>query len=110
MRHVFVCILFLLSLWSSSLGQRKLGPQSKALVLKNATVIDATGAPARHNMTVVIVGNRITAIGKTGKLIIPKGAQVLDATGKYLIPGLWDMHAHALRRDRIETFLPLFIA
>jgi imidazolonepropionase-like amidohydrolase len=100
----------LLSLWTPSLGQQRLDDQSKILVLNNATVIDATGAPARHNMTVVIVGNRITAIGKTGKLVIPKGAQVLDATGKYLIPALWDMHAHALRRDRIETFLPLLVA
>ncbi|MDQ3684782.1 MAG: amidohydrolase family protein [Acidobacteriota bacterium] len=45
-------------------------------------------------MTVVITGERITTLGRTGKVRLPKGAQVINASGKFLIPGLWDMHTH----------------
>jgi imidazolonepropionase-like amidohydrolase len=66
----------------------------KALVFTHVTVIDVTGAPAKSDMTVVINGNRITSVGKSGKIRIPKDAQIFDATSKFLIPGLWDMHVH----------------
>lgn len=80
--------------------------QPKQLVFTHVTVIDATGAPANSDMTVVITGDRITEIGKTSKVSVPKNAQVVDATGKFLIPGLWDMHVHWYLKD----YLPLFIA
>ncbi len=57
-------------------------------------------------MSVFITGGRITAIEKTGKVHPPRGAQVIDATGKFLIPGLWDMHAHYFD----PAYLSLFIA
>ncbi|MHC4560056.1 MAG: ankyrin repeat domain-containing protein [Planctomycetota bacterium] len=68
--------------------------QQKTLVFTHVTVIDATGAPAQPDMTVVIKGDRIEALDKTDKLTIPRNSQVVDATGKFLIPGLWDMHTH----------------
>ena len=68
--------------------------QTKALVVTNVTVIDATGAPARPDMTVVISNGRISAIGPSGLIKAPPGSEVIDAAGKYLIPGLWDMHLH----------------
>jgi hypothetical protein len=55
-------------------------------------VIDATGAPPRPDVSVVITDGRIAAIGRD--LPRPPGARVVDATGKFLIPGLWDMHVH----------------
>jgi ankyrin repeat protein len=70
------------------------GLGQKALVFTHVTVIDATGAPAKPDMTVVIKGGRIAALGKTAKLDVPKNEHVVDATGKFLIPGLWDMHTH----------------
>jgi imidazolonepropionase-like amidohydrolase len=70
------------------------------------TVIDATGAEAKSDMTVVITGDRITTIGKAAEVKIPKDAQVVEAAGKFLIPGLWDMHTHIAAQD----FLALFIA
>jgi Amidohydrolase family len=82
----------------------------RAAVFKHVTVIDMTGTSAQPNMTVLIVGNRIQAIGKDGKIRAPKGAQVIDLKDKFLIPGLWDMHVHALWPWRIETYFPLFIA
>lgn len=68
--------------------------QPKPLILTHVTVIDATGATANADMTVIIIGDRITELGKTRAVRLPKDAQVVDATGKFLIPGLWDMHVH----------------
>src|SRR5947209_7309868 len=83
---------------------------SQPLAFTHATVIDMTGAKPESDMTVVIEGNRIAALGKTGRVRIPKDAQIINASGKFLIPGLWDMHVHTLREDRLATFFPLFVA
>ena len=87
------------------------GSGQKALVFTHVTVIDATGAPAKPNMTVVVKGDRIEALGKTGIITVPQNAQVVDATGKFLIPGLWDMYIlpHD-RNDADKEYLPLYIA
>ena len=88
-------ILFHLSLLPiSAFTQTNRKPQSKQLVFTHVTVIDTKGAPSQPDMTVIITGDRVVNLGKTGKIRVPKGAQVIDATGKFLIPGLWDMHAH----------------
>ena len=102
-------LIFLLLLWLLAPGfgqppQNK--PQAKPLVINRVTVIDATGAEAKSDMTVVITGDRITTIGKAAEVKIPKDAQVVEAGGKFLIPGLWDMHTHIASQD----FLALFIA
>lgn len=57
-------------------------------------VIDVTDGKVQPDMTVVISGGRVTAVGKAGAVRAPKDVQVVDAGGKFLIPGLWDMHAH----------------
>ena len=80
--------------------------QQKTLVFTHVTVIDATGAPAKSDMTVVIKGDRIAALGKTARLNVPENAHVVDATGKFLIPGLWDMHVH----PEYKRYLALFPA
>lgn len=88
-------------------GQQETGSRQTALVFTHVTVIDATGAPAKPDMTVVVRGDRIEALGKTGKLTVPRNAQVVDSTGKFLIPGLWDMHTHPRFG---KDYLALFIA
>ncbi|CAN5874208.1 amidohydrolase family protein [soil metagenome] len=88
-------------------AQMKPISEAQPLVLNNITVIDMTGAQPKPNMTVVIVGNRIAALGRTGKVRVPKNVQTIDATGKFLIPGLWDMHVHL---SETKTPFPLFIA
>jgi imidazolonepropionase-like amidohydrolase len=64
------------------------------LALTHVTVIDASGRPAQADQTVVVSAGRITAMGPSGTLRPPKDARVIDARGKFLIPGLWDMHVH----------------
>jgi len=70
------------------------GARPSMLAITDVTVIDATGAPARPDMTVLIEDDRIRAVGPAQAIEIPRGARVVDASGKYLIPGLWDMHVH----------------
>ena len=100
-----LAVLLLLSILPVHTTAQKL--QSGVLALTHVTVIDMTGAPPKPDMVVVITGNRITALGRVGHVRVPRGAQVMDATGKYLIPGLWDMHVHF---TEIERSFPLFIA
>jgi imidazolonepropionase-like amidohydrolase len=88
-------------------GRQEASSGQTALVFTHVTVIDATGAPAKPDMTVVIKGGRIAALGKTANLDVPENAHVVDATGKFLIPGLWDMHIHPLDE---KDYLGLFIA
>ena len=60
----------------------------------NVNLIPMTGETVIKNQTVLISGTQITAIGNTGDLHIPRGAQVIDGQGAYLMPGLADMHMH----------------
>src|SRR6202035_4647439 len=69
-------------------------PQPDSLAFRHVTVIDATGSPARPGMTVVIDKGRIAAVGKDAEVLVPQSAQVFDGTGRFLIPGLVDMHVH----------------
>src|SRR5664279_3529143 len=80
--------------------------ESNVLALTHATVIDGTGTPAQADVTVLVTGDRITAIGASASLRLPANAVVVDANGKFLIPGLWDMHVHWYDKE----YLPLFLA
>ncbi len=74
-------------------------------------LIDSTGASPRANMSVLIVGDRIKFISPASDRAKPvPGVIAVDATGKFLIAGLWDMHVHALSKNEPERFFPLFIA
>jgi hypothetical protein len=86
------------------LSQSNDSRQTAPLVLAHVTVIDVSGGPSKSNMTVVIRGDRISDIGKAGEVLVPPGATVLDASGKFLIPGLWDMHVHWYNRDSLTLF------
>lgn len=66
-----------------------------------------TGAPPKSDMTVVLTGGRVATLGKTGRVSVPRGAQVIDASGKFLLPGFWDMHFHI---TEVERTFPLFVA
>lgn len=79
-----------------------------ALAITNVTVVDVTGGPSRPGQTVVVSGNRITGVGPAAGTQVPRGARVVDGTGKYVIPGLWDMHSHITMFGR--TGLNLYLA
>ena len=58
----------------------------------SGTLIDGTGSSPQQNTIIVIRGNRIESIRTDGK--VPNGARVIDATDKFIVPGLWDKHLH----------------
>jgi imidazolonepropionase-like amidohydrolase len=65
------------------------------LVFTHVTVIDGAQAAPRADHTVIIEEHRIVAVAPSGSAIVPEGARIVDARGKFLMPGLWDMHVHA---------------
>jgi imidazolonepropionase-like amidohydrolase len=64
------------------------------IAFTGAGLFDAEARMVRPGMTLLVVGERIAAVGADGTVAIPAGAEVVDACGKTLIPGLWDMHQH----------------
>jgi hypothetical protein len=86
------------------LAQSNGNRQPALLVLAHVTVIDVAGGPPKPDMTVVIKGDRISDIGKAGELPVPQDATVVNASGKFLIPGLWDMHVHWYNKDSLTLF------
>ncbi len=107
-----ILALFLIILLPAVLvAQIRPASQSQPLAFVHTTVIGMTGAKPRPDMTVIVVGDRITTIGRAGKIRVPKDAQIIDARGKFLIPGLWNMHAHSSgEKTTREIFFPLEIA
>jgi Amidohydrolase family len=70
-------------------------PQSESpIAIMHVAVIDATGAPAQTDMTVVIADRLITAVGPSQSTSVPGDAQIIDGGGRFLIPGLVDSHLH----------------
>jgi len=69
---------------------------TQRLLIKNGTLIDGWGSDPAPNKLVAIEGNRITNLGRTDGLLRPEGPDdaVIDATGKFILPGLIDAHCH----------------
>ncbi|HEY8258407.1 MAG TPA: amidohydrolase family protein [Gemmatimonadales bacterium] len=70
------------------------GDTARSFALIGATLIDGTGAPPISGATVLIRDGRIVAAGSTRSVTIPPGVERVDVTGRTVLPGLWDMHAH----------------
>ena len=68
--------------------------QRDTFALTNGRLIDATGAPPIEHAVVVIRNGRIEAAGAAASTPVPRGIPQIDVTGKTILPGLWDMHAH----------------
>lgn len=119
MRQFVAALALIVGLPAALYAQRGQTSVRKPVAFTHVTVIDATGAPPKADVVVVVAGDRIVAIDTSSNPVPPEGAQVIDATGKFLIPGLWDMHFHlddpemwstGLSREDKERVLPLLIA
>ena len=111
LRRITLIFLLILLLHNSFAATTKPDSQSIPIVITHVSVIDTTGGPSKRDMTVVIAGNRIAELGKSADILIPINARVVDGTGKYLIPGLWDMHWHSLEDENTRAiYFPLAIA
>ena len=94
MKQALACLLIFLTVGVSLTAFPEQETVSGDLVFTGVNVINTTGAPLQTDMTVIIREGRIARLGKTGRIKIPKGSRIVEAQGKFLIPGLWDMHAH----------------
>ena len=74
------------------------------VVLAHARVIDGTGAPPRENQTIVVRDGRIAALGDAASIQQPGGAEIIDLTGKTVIPGLVMMHEHLYYPSGSDTY------
>lgn len=86
-------------------------PAQPPLVFDGVTVVDVEHGILVPAQRVVITGNRIQAVGPVGQVRVPLGAQLVDARGKYMIPGLWDLHVHAAwKEDEVLHTYQLLLA
>lgn len=81
--------------------------QGQIMAITHVNLIDVIHGTAKPDLTVVIRGNRMIEIGAASAVTPPATAQVVDARGKFLIPGLWDMHVHL--GNATEATLPLLV-
>lgn len=89
----------------------KVGASATTVIIDDISVVDVVSGHIVPHMSIVIAGEWITAVAPAGKLLIPAGTRVLDGRGRFLIPGLWDMHAHVLWSDAaMRTGLPAYVA
>lgn len=80
------------------------------IAIVHATVIDVRAGRDVPAQTIVLDGGRIVDVGADASVRIPVGARVVDATGRFVMPGLWDMHAHVRTPTARTVELPLFLA
>lgn len=83
--------------------------QTTTLAIVGATVIDGNGGPPLTDATIIINGQRISAIGSSATVRVPAGATVIDAKGRYVVPGFIDTNVHLSlyggMRDRYESLV-----
>jgi imidazolonepropionase-like amidohydrolase len=83
-------------------------PARGPVAITGVTVIDVASGRRLPAQTVVVRGTRLAAVGPAARVRVPSGARVVDGRGKFLIPGLWDMHVHFMNTG--VTALPLLVA
>lgn len=106
MFNFFALLFFTATLAVGATAQTK--PElSQPIVFSNVTVIDVKNGRQKPKMTVVVTGNRIASVGRKAQANFPENTQIIDASGKFLIPGLWDMHIHAWDGN---AFYPILLA
>jgi len=67
---------------------------AETVVFRNCNLIDGTGTPVRAAVSIVAIDGKITSVASAASVKIPAGAQVVDLTGKYVMPGIINLHGH----------------
>jgi imidazolonepropionase-like amidohydrolase len=86
--------LLLLPLLSAAACQRAAEPKTDTLVLTGFSLIDGTGRPAAPNSAMTIEEGRIRWVGPASEVKAPAGATTVDLAGKYVMPGIINLHGH----------------
>lgn len=77
-----------------AVAKKVLTPRAGTLVIKNGDLFDSESGTVRPNTSVVIRDDRIVEVGPSASVTTPSGATVIDATGKTVMPGMYEMHTH----------------
>ena len=110
MRSIFRKGLALILTFLTTFPVHVAAAQSISIAITNVTIIDGTGREPRSTMTVIVNAGRITRIDRAGRVQVSAGTVTVDGTGKFLIPGLWDMHVHLGGYQDALTTLPHLLA
>lgn len=79
---------------AEAIAKKVVAPAASAVVVRNGNLFDSESGTMKPNMTVVIRDGRIAEVGPAASTQAPAGANVIDATGKTIMPGMWEMHTH----------------
>ncbi len=64
------------------------------IAITHVTIVDVARGALRSDQTVLVNGTRIERVDSASRITVPRRAETVDGTGRFLIPGLWDMHVH----------------
>ena len=109
--RVFLLAFFFLNqcIWAQS----KAEPSVQTLVFTNVNVVDTRDGRILPDMTVIVRGGRIQGVARFGLITETHDVRVINAAGKYMIPGLWDMDVHTVSASAAWNegiVYPLYIA
>ncbi len=109
-----VCAALLCALCACGFAQQPASDAPDAVAFVNVTVLPMDGERVLEGQTVVVRGDRIAAVGPAAEIAVPEAARRIDGSGKYLMPGLAEMHGHIPRPEEpaafIEAVLFLYVA
>jgi imidazolonepropionase-like amidohydrolase len=88
----------------------KAWPQPRKTVFYDATVVDVQSGKLLKQHEVIVIGGKIQAVQPISKKRLHAGAEIINAKGKYIVPGFWDMHVHVLLDSNYKWQFPLLIA
>lgn len=79
---------------AEAINKKVLLPSSGTIAITNGDLFDSESGTVKPRTTVIVRGERIVAVGPSESTPVPTGASTIDATGKTLMPGMWEMHGH----------------
>ncbi|MBL8961439.1 MAG: hypothetical protein JNJ98_16390, partial [Gemmatimonadetes bacterium] len=97
-------------LWGAALAAAGVAGAQAPVVITNTAIVDVETGRVRDGQSIRVEGNRIREIGPSARMPVPPGARVVDGTGRFVIPGLWDMHVHATGFGIDRLFQPVLVA
>ena len=100
--RLFTLLILLLLIAGHQSSEPILAQDSQTTAFVNVNVIPMDTERVLENQTVIVEGDRITAIGLVDELTVPEGAEIVEGNGAYLMPGLADMHMH------LQSIVPAF--
>jgi imidazolonepropionase-like amidohydrolase len=101
-------VLMMITVASCMFATQRAIAQTPPTAITHVTVVDVITGGLKPDMTIVVTGNQISQVGPSNDVAVPTNARIVEGRGKFLIPGLWDMHVHL--GNATEAALPVLVA